>query len=164
MKRRRRSARLAGMRCLAFFAFAVALAAQDAPAVALTAAEKAFQESLTNVQLVGYFTTGDSDKLSADKYTIERISKVKEDIWRFEARVQYNGKDFKLALPVPVKWAGDTPVISVTKFAIPGYGVFDARVVVYGKDYAGTWSGGAAGGKMFGKIVKLDAPPSDSAK
>lgn len=152
------------MRVLALFAFAFAVAAQETPPVTLTPAEKAFQESLTNVQLVGFFTTGDSDKLSGDKYTIERISKVKDDIWKFEARVEYNGKDFKVALPVPVKWAGDTPVISVTKFVIPGYGVFDARVVVYGGDYAGTWSGGKAGGKMFGRIVKLEAAPADPAK
>lgn len=152
------------MRVLAFFAFAFVVAAQEAPPVPLTPAEKAFQDSLTNVQLVGFFTTGDSDKLSGDKYTIERISKVKDDIWKFEARIQYNGKDFKVGLPVPVKWAGDTPVISVTKFAIPGYGVFDARVVVYGTDYAGTWSGGKAGGKMFGKIVKIEAAPAEPAK
>ena len=152
------------MRVLALFAVAFAVAAQETPPVPLTPAEKAFQDSLTNVQLVGFFTTGDSDTLSGDKYTIERISKVKDDIWKFEARIQYNGKDFKVGLPVPVKWAGDTPVISVTKFAIPGYGVFDARVVVYGGDYAGTWSGGKAGGKMFGKIVKLEAAPADPAK
>lgn len=164
MIRRRRSGRLTGMRVAAVLVFACALAAQEAPSVSLTAAEKAFQDALTNVQLVGYFTTGDSDKLSGDKYTIERISKLKDDVWRFEARIQYNGKDFKMALPVPVKWAGDTPVISVTKFAIPGYGVFDARIVVHGNDYAGTWSGGAAGGKMFGKIVKLEAAQPDPAK
>ena len=152
------------MRWIAPLALACAALAQDAAPITLTPAEKAFQESLTNVQLVGFFTTGDSDKLSGDKYTIEKISKVKDDLWKFEARIQYNGKDFKVGLPVPVKWAGDTPVISVTKFAIPGYGVFDARVVVYGADYAGTWSGGKAGGKMFGKIVKIDAAPADTAK
>ncbi|MBX9603504.1 MAG: hypothetical protein K2X35_21030 [Bryobacteraceae bacterium] len=143
----------------------VAASAQEAPpAPSLTPAEKEFQESMNNVQLVGFFTTGDSEKLSGDKYTIERVTKVKDDTWKFEARIQYNGKDFKMGLPVPVKWAGNTPVIAVDNYTIPGYGTFNARVVIHQSDYAGTWSGTANGktwgGKMFGKIVKLDAAPA----
>jgi len=34
-----------------------------------------------------------------------------------------------------------------------GY-LFDTRLVIYKGGYAGTWGGGATGGKMFGNIVK----------
>ena len=131
--------------------------AQDAPPVPpeLTPMEKQFEESMVNVTLAGFYTMGDSAELHEDKYVIEKVSKVKEDTWKFEARIQYNKKDFKVAMPLPVKWAGDTPVISLTNFAVPGMGSFTARVVFYNGAYAGTWSGAAGhGGKLFGKISK----------
>jgi hypothetical protein len=138
--------------------------AQDAapPPLELNAAEKQFQEALNNVTLVGYFTHGDGAELQDDKYVIERVTKVKEDTWKFEARIQYNKKDFKVAMPLPVKFAGDTPVISLTNFAVPGFGSFTARVVMYKGAYAGTWGSAGAnghGGKLFGKIVKNDPAP-----
>jgi len=135
------------------------MAQEAAPPQALTAIEKQFQEALANVTLVGYFTQGDSADLHEDRYVIERVSKVKEDVWKFETRIQYNKKDAKVSLSLPVKWAGDTPVISLTNFAVPGFGTFTARVVIYDGAYAGTWSGTRHGGKLFGKIVKNDALP-----
>jgi hypothetical protein len=128
----------------------------------LNAAEKQFQEALNNVTLIGYFTQGDGAELHDDKYVIERVTKVKEDTWKFEARIQYNKKDFKVAMPLPVKFAGDTPVISLTNFAVPGFGSFTARVVMYNGAYAGTWGSAGAnghGGKLFGKIVKNEPAP-----
>jgi hypothetical protein len=137
------------------FIFAAAAFAQDE----LTPAEKQFQESLTNVTLVGYFTSGDSAELKEDRYVIERVTKVKDDTWKFEARIQFNKKDMKVALPLPVKFAGDTPMISLTNFAVPGFGSFSARILFYDGAYAGTWAGAGVGhnGKMFGKIVKNEA-------
>jgi hypothetical protein len=126
----------------------------------LNAVEKQFQEAMVNVKLVGYYTVGDSSELHDDSYVIERVSKIKEDTWKFEAHIMYNKKDFKLAMNLPVKFAGDTPVISLTNFAVPGFGAFTARVVLYGGTYVGTWSGTGGrgnaphGGAMFGKIVK----------
>ncbi len=122
----------------------------------LTPAEKSFQESMVNVALVGFYTDGDKADLYEDRYVIERVTKVKDDLWKFEARVQYNKKDMKVAMNFPVKFAGDTPVISLTNFAVPGFGTFTARVVIYDGGYAGTWGGTKHGGKMFGKIVKND--------
>src|SRR5271156_3951599 len=147
---------------------AVFAMAQDAPPppLELNAAEKQFQEALTDVTLIGYFTQGDGAELHDDKYVIERVTKVKEDTWKFEARIQYNKKDFKVAMPLPVKFAGDTPVISLTNFAVPGFGSFTARVVMYNGAYAGTWGSAGAnghGGKLFGKIVKNDAAPAAAA-
>ena len=132
---------------------------QSAPPPDLNAAEKQFQDAMVNVKLVGFYTMGDSSELHDDSYVIERATKVKDDLWKFEARIQYNKKDFKIALNLPVKFAGDTPVISLTDSMVPGFGKFTARVVLYNGTYAGTWSGTGAGhgGAMFGKIVKNEA-------
>jgi hypothetical protein len=150
--------------------FAAAAFAQETtapPPVELTPAERQFQDSMVNVKLVGHFTLGDSPELHDDAYTIVRVTKVKEDSWKFEARIQYNKKDVPIAMNLPVKFAGDTPVISVTNLGFPGFGSFTARVVIYNGTYAGTWAstGAAAGGKpavphggmMFGKVVKNEA-------
>ncbi len=126
----------------------------------MTPDEKRFQEALDNVALVGYFTQGDRAELHEDRYVIERVSKVQDDVWKFEARIQYNKQDVKVAMALPVKWAGDTPVISLTNFAVPGFGSFTARVVIYNGAYAGTWGDAQHGGKLFGKIVKNTAPPA----
>jgi hypothetical protein len=148
------------MKTFLLFACALFVAAQNAPPE-LTDAEKQFQTAMENVKLVGHYAVGDSADLHDDSYVIERVSKVKDDTWKIEARIQYNKKDFKVALNVPVKFAGDTPVISLTNYNVPGFGSFTARVVIYNGTYAGTWgtATGAAsphGGTMFGKVVKND--------
>jgi hypothetical protein len=53
-----------------------------------------------------------------------------------------------------VKWAGDTAVIILDQIALPGGGVYSARVMVYGNTYAGTWSGGDHGGLLNGVITQ----------
>jgi len=139
--------------CLLPWVMTAALCAQEKPPE-LTPAEKQFQDSMVNVMLVGYSTRGDSGETHEDRYAIDRVSKVKDDLWKFEARILYNNKDFKIAMPLPVKWAGDTPVITLTNFSFPGSGTYTARVVIYNGTYAGVWDGGNHGGKVFGKIVK----------
>jgi len=143
---------------LAFLFLPILALAQSAPE--LTSAEKQFQDAMVNVKLVGYYTQGDAADLHDDSYVIERATKIKDDMWKFEARIQYNKKDFKIALNLPVKFAGDTPVISLTDSTVPGFGKFTARVVLYNGTYAGTWSGSGAGhgGALFGKIVKNESP------
>ena len=143
------------MRLFACFLLCVTAAlAQTAPAPEMTAAEKQFQESMADVTLTGYFTSGDKAELKEGRYVIEWISKVGNDMWKFEAVIQVNKKDMKVAMPLPVKWAGDTPVISLTNFTVPGMGSYTARVVIYDGSYAGTWGDAKHGGKLFGKIVK----------
>ncbi len=135
--------------------------AQETPAAPeMTPVEKTFQQSMNNVVMVGFFTVGDSTELHDDRYVIEGVTKVKDGLWKFAARVQYNKKDVKVALNVPVFFAGDTPVISLTRQAVTGLGMFDTRLVIYKGGYAGTWGGGDHGGKMFGNIVKNDAEPA----
>ena len=126
-----------------------------AAAMEMSPAEQAFQQSMTDVVLEGFFTVGDSTELHTDRYEITSVTKVKDGVWRFAARVQYNKKDFPVTLNVPVFFAGDTPVISLTRQGIQGTpGLFDTRLVIYKGGYAGTWGAGATGGKMFGNIVK----------
>jgi hypothetical protein len=124
--------------------------------------EKDFAERLSGAQLVGRFTVhGQDDKPPAkERYVLERVAKQQGDYWLFVARIQYGNNDFKIPLTIPVKWAGDTPVITVDKLAIPGSGTFSARVVIHGDQYAGTWDAGDHGGHLFGKIEKL--PPQEA--
>jgi hypothetical protein len=142
--------------CGAIFQTA-ALAQDTPPPVEMNAAEKAFQQSMNNVTLVGFFTVGDSTELHDDKYVIDSVAKVKDGVWKFVAHVLYQKKDMKVTLNVPVMFAGETPVISLTRQAVTGFGTFDTRLVVYKGGYAGTWGGGDHGGKMFGNIVKNES-------
>ena len=58
-----------------------------------------------------------------------------------------------------MKWAENTPVITLSELAIPGLGTFSARVVVHDGLYAGTWRHGEVAGHLFGQIQKLE--PAD---
>ncbi len=119
---------------------------------------------MENVTLVGYYTFGDTADLKADQYRVEHITKVKEDAWNFEARFKMGQRDMNVTLPITVKFAGDTPMISLTNFSVMGMGSFSARIVFYDGAYAGTWGAGADHrGVMFGKIVKGAATGANDA-
>jgi len=109
---------------------------------------------MTGVVLEGQWTRDGSPGVSDDKYGIDKIVKTGDDQWTFYARVEAKGQAMTVPLPLQVKWAGDTPVITLTDQALPGMGTYTARVVVYRGQYAGTWSGKNGGGKVFGRIVK----------
>jgi hypothetical protein len=122
--------------------------------------EKEFAERMTNVVMSGQYTVGNGAPRS-DKYTIVGVRKMAGDNWLFNARVQFGETDVTLPMIIPIKWAGDTAVISVTDFGLPGMGTYTARVLIYKDQYAGTWSGtggrGAHGGHMWGKLEKAKA-------
>jgi hypothetical protein len=152
-----------------FVSAACAQDAGDAPKAAdkddHAARDKKFEESMRNVTMIGFFTDSNqpADKLSEDRYVIEKIVKEDDEHWTFHTRIQYGKRDMPVRLKIPVKWAGDTPVISVTKMAIPLLGTFNARVLIYDGHYAGTWDGAGHGGQMFGRIEKNKEPekPAD---
>jgi alpha-D-ribose 1-methylphosphonate 5-triphosphate diphosphatase len=48
----------------------------------------------------------------------------------------------------------DTPVITLDNVSLPGLGTYTARVQVYDKTYAGTWSAGDHAGMLHGIIEK----------
>jgi len=88
-----------------------------------------------------------------DKYSIRSVTKIGGDMWLISARVQYGKNDFVAPIPVQVRWAGDTPVITLDKVSVGGSGEYSARVLIYQKTYAGTWSGGDHGGLLNGVIT-----------
>jgi hypothetical protein len=124
-----------------------------------------FEQTLSGAKLVGQFTVlgKEAEELPKEEYVIKRVSKMpKGDYWLFQARIKYADKDVTLPLPLEVKWAGDTPMITLTDLAIPGLGTFSSRIVIDNNKYAGTWTHGKAGGHMFGVIEKLDERREDS--
>ncbi len=133
--------------------------------------EKEFAKTLTGAALLGQFTIdGKSDakkapdarKTGSDRYEIESAEKQAGDRWLITARVKYGKHDMKVPVPIDVFWAGDTPVMSLTKMTVPGLGTFTARVMFYGDRYAGTWQHDAVGGHMWGRIERADGAPLES--
>lgn len=125
------------------------------------ALEKKFSESLSGVTFDGYFTEtpGDEAKPKESKYVINKVSKIKDDLWLFEARIKYGEHDLTVPIPLAVRWAGDTPVITLDNAGIPGFGSFTARVLIYDNTFAGMWSGANHRGELYGKIVKSKNEP-----
>ena len=130
--------------------------AGDAVPVEMNELEKKFEKTMTGATLVGRFTItgrGDDDKPPAEeRYVISKVTKIGEDRWMFIARI--GEAKVPVPLPLPVKWAGDTPVISVTKVSVPGMGTYTARVLIYDDHYAGTWDAGDHGGHLWGRIER----------
>lgn len=117
-----------------------------------------FEKAMSGVKMVGNFTViGKDTPADKEEYTILEVKKLEQgDLWLFRARVKYGKTDLTLPMPIPVKWVGNVPVISMANLAIPGLGTFSAHVVIDGNKYAGTWSHGAVGGHMFGLIEKVE--------
>lgn len=118
---------------------------------------KKFEQTLSGVALVGTFTiVGKDVPAKPERYEIRSVRKLDTgDIWLFRARIKYGDKDVELPMPLEVKWAGNTPVISLDNVTLPGLGTFSSYVVIDGDKYAGTWTHGEASGHMFGRIEKL---------
>jgi hypothetical protein len=119
--------------------------------------ERKFAETLTNSVLEGSWQLIEGDKLGearADKYTIIKAQKLGGDFWVITARIEYADKDVTVPLPLRIVWSGDTPVITVTDFPVPGIGTYSARVMIYRNLYAGTWFGVGYGGVMSGMISR----------
>ncbi len=120
--------------------------------------DAAFSRSMENCVLVGSFTIDGKDSQKppeAERYEIESVVKANDNLWIFNTRVKYGKLDTKLPISVPMEWAGDTPMVSLTNASLPGLGEgFSARVLFYEDRYAGTWQHGPVGGHMFGKIER----------
>jgi len=153
------AAPLAVLCCLVIPAFADEPAKKDgASAPSREELIKKLEDDLTNVKLIGQFTvTGREDRApKPEEYTITSAIKLPDgDVWLLKARIKYGDKDVTVPIPLEIKWAGDTPVITLTNLAIPGLGTFTSRVVIYDNQYAGTWQHGKVGGNLFGRIEKV---------
>ena len=116
-----------------------------------------FEKAMKGVRFSGFFTVdGSKNAPSEEVYEIQSVQKFgDQDLWVFTARIKYGQKDVTLPMPLPVKWVGTIPVITMDEMNIPGLGTFSAHVVIDGKKYAGTWSHGKVGGHLYGKITKI---------
>ena len=131
---------------------------QGVEPASLTALERAFAERMHNVALVGFFTVEgreDDAQRHPERYEITSVVKIDAANWRFDARIIFGNTDVTLPVTVPIVWAGDTPMISITDFTIPPLGSFTVRLIFYDDRYAGSWQHGATGGLMFGTIQKV---------
>ena len=117
----------------------------------------ALAKMLTGSKFVGVFTIDGQEGIPAkEEYIIKSVKKLtKSDTWIFQARIKYGKQDVTLPVPVPIKWAGKTPVIEMDNLKIPLLGTFSAHIVIDDGKYAGTWKHGEVGGHMFGNIIKI---------
>jgi len=116
--------------------------------------EAQFKATLTDATMTGRWCIIKEGKLGQekeDKYTIVSVSKLQGDSWIIRSRIQYGKVDMVAPIPVQVKWAGDTAVITVDQLKL-GEASYSARILVYQKTYAGAWSAGDHGGLMSGVI------------
>jgi len=120
--------------------------------VSLTDLERRFTERMRDVTLVGSFTIdGAEDRTPRqDRYEIESVQKVDDDLWRFRAVVGTGGG--VIPVVVPLRWIGDTPMLMMTDASLPGMGRFTVRLFFYEDRYAGTWQHGETGGLMSGRV------------
>jgi len=126
--------------------------------------DQAFRQRLENSVWTGRFTIlgRDDQPLVEERYEIRSVEKMdQDDFWKIEARVKYGDRDFTMPFAVQVKWAGNTPVITVDKLFVPGMGTFDARVLIRNDQYAGTWAHDDVRGHMFGTFRKAEAEKAD---
>jgi hypothetical protein len=128
--------------------------------------EKKFAESLSGAVLVGQFSIDGlkTDKLPfPERYELKSVKKAKDGLWTFTAHVAYLKQDITIPVTVPVVWAGDTPMISLTNAELTGLGKeLSAKVIFDGGRYAGTWQHGKFGGHMWGKIERPGASKPES--
>lgn len=140
--------------------------ADEPSAEQIAARETAFSEMLSDSVLTGSFTVDgktDGDPLKEERYEIQSVTKAVGNLWTFTTRVKYGDKDITLPITVPVVWAGDTPMVSLTNETLPGLGAgFSARVLFYEGRYVGTWQHGKVGGHMFGHFEKRSKSNADS--
>ena len=125
---------------------------------------KKLSKDLTGVKLVGKFTVTGKGEMTPkeEEYTITSAMKLDEpDLWLIKARVKYGKTDGTFPIPLEIKWAGDTPVITLTNLEIPGLGTFSSRVVIYDGRYAGTWQHGDVGGHLFGVLKRDEEKPAE---
>ena len=113
---------------------------------------------LTGTKWTGQFTISNKEmgELTQEEYYILSAEKMEEgDYWKLVARIKYGKNDLTMPLPLEIKWADETPVITVNKMLVPTLGTFDARVLIRNGKYSGTWSHDEVGGHLFGEIKKL---------
>ena len=129
--------------------------AGDPSAAAVNEREQKLAAYLSGATFAGKFTIDGKEEMApkAEEYTISKCEKLPQpDMYRLTARIKYGEVDSEVPLDIKILWAGNTPVITLDSFWIPGMGTFGARVLIHSGRYAGTWQHDAVGGHMFGQI------------
>ena len=123
---------------------------------------------LSGATLEGSYTASgpgaDPSKINREKYTLGEVKKVAGNIWQFPARIEYGGKDATIPIPLPVEWAGDTPIVVVDNVTLPGFGTVSARVLFFDGHYAGYWKHGDHSGNLFGEIHPAEKKKAEPKK
>ena len=121
---------------------------------------------LSGKLFVGKFTVDGVDMTpKTETYVINSCEKLPTaDLYRFKAQIKYGQVDQEVPLDLKILWSGNTPVITLDSLWIPGMGTFDARVMIHGDRYAGSWQHGDKGGHMFGKIVERQVAEEDTVQ
>ncbi len=88
-----------------------------------------------------------------DSYEIVSVTKIGGDKWTINARLSYAGRSIVLPIPAQVQWAGDTAVLVIDQLSLGIGPSYSARVMIYEKTYAGSWSGGGQAGLLNGLIT-----------
>lgn len=151
-------------------------APRPVPAASTSLAEKehAFAQTMRGAALVGIWQmTGEGSLAAAgpltepktERYTIAEASKVVDDQWLIQARIEVGDKDVTIPVPVRVLWAGDTPIIYVDRLPVPTMGTYSARVMIYRDFYSGTWVSDEKdyGGVMAGRVVRGESTTKPAA-
>lgn len=119
-----------------------------------------FSTLLTGATMTGSFTVdrpADDDAPAKppreESYEISSATHLGGELWLITSRIRYGDVDATVPVPVAVKWAGSTPVITLDQVTLPGMGTFSARVLFHDNRYAGTWQHDAVGGHMFGTVT-----------
>ncbi|HPF40306.1 MAG TPA: hypothetical protein P5081_16245 [Phycisphaerae bacterium] len=127
--------------------------------------EATLKARLSNAVLRGSFQMTNADGLegkapmtkpSVERYEISGIEKLAGDQWVVTARIQYADRDVLVPVPVRIKWAAGTPIITLDRMKIPMIGEYSARVIIDDGFYGGTWRGATYGGVLSGQILKKD--------
>lgn len=125
--------------------------------------EEKFAADLSGSVLVGTFSIDGVKAVKSplpERYELKSVEKTKDGLWTFTARVSFLSKDVTLPITVPVVWAGDTPMVSLSNSTLPGFGdQLSAKVIFDNDRYAGTWQHGKFGGHMWGRIER----PADAS-
>ena len=122
------------------------------------------EKTLSNCALVGQFTvTGQPrpGQPAAERYDLGEVKHLGKGQWLLSARIRYGEHDLPIPLTLPIRWAGDTPVICVDDMAFPGMGTYTARVMIYRDHYAGFWTGKDHGGHLYGEIERGEGEKAD---
>ena len=69
--------------------------------------------------------------MKSDSYQVVRVTKIKGDRWEIVSRTNYEGKEIEFPIPVIIKWAGDTAVMTLDEITTAGGKKYSARVMFH---------------------------------